>query len=76
MERYVNKDTLIGCGDTFDLNQCEYAYEYGGNHTTFHDYATSDEKWDDDRYYADFKKWWLSLPTDKQIEIYFKIVKY
>ena len=76
-------------GTSFDLDQTSKAYDLGGVNVSWIDYtfdwynALSEEEqmevlnrgdaWDVDKYYEDFDKWWMSLPTEKQNEIYNQI---
>lgn len=74
---------IKSAGEWLDLDKCEMAYSIGGKKTTWMDYEydwykqlTNDDKcdcedyWDDEKYYADFKEWWDSLPFAEQERIY------
>ena len=77
---------IVGAADWLDLDQCQRAYELGGINKTCLDYtiegynelsleeqerlSNEGKAWDDKRFYANFKEWWLSLDNDKRKEIY------
>ena len=74
---------IKSAGNWMDLDECEKAYSIGGIKTTWMDYTYDwynnlpdeekydcDNYWDDEKYYADFKAWWDSLPFAEQERIY------
>lgn len=85
----MNKEFLKTIGMSFDLDQTSKAYKLGGVNIDWTDYTFDwynnlseeeqmkdenlDNAWDMDKYYEDFDKWWTSLPTEKQSEIYSQI---
>jgi hypothetical protein len=82
----MDKNFLNEIGTSFDLDQTTKAYRLGDVNINWTDYTYDwynelpedeqmkdenlDKAWDMDAYYADFDKWWKSLPTEKQQEIY------
>lgn len=71
--------TIEEWGRYATLDQTEEAYAIGGVDKSWMDYSTGsddpDNAWDQDAYYADFEKWWLSLPLETKIDIHNQIRK-
>lgn len=82
----MDKDFLNAIGKSFDLDHTSSAYKLGGMNIDWSDYTFDwyrnlseeeqmkdenlDNAWDMDKYYEDFDKWWTSLATEKQKQIY------
>ena len=62
-------------GTHFLLDETTKAYELGGVKKHWMDYSYPDEGWDQDKYYAEFDAWWVSLPYEKKLSIYNEITK-
>lgn len=83
------EEEILDAANWLDLDKCERAYELGGVKKCWIDYTIegyndlSEEEqerlsnegkaWDDVKFYAEFKEWWLALDTDKRKEIYEKL---
>lgn len=65
-------------GTSADLDTTTRIYSEHGIARCWQDYSIPgatdpDNLWDQDRYYADFDRWWVNLPLQEKYRIYHQI---
>jgi hypothetical protein len=70
----MDKEYLNSVGTSLALDDTQKAYKLGGKEISWVDYAIEGtDTWDEEKYYADFDKWWTELPAEQQEKILFEI---